>query len=288
MGRFLGGSRAFNAGGAGNTPSGATSGSNLVATELASGSFIDLLRPRTTIMRLARTIDVPKQTGGATAYWLSEGEPAMEGTPTVGQIGLSPKTVGAFTDITRKLLKQSTPDAETIVRDDLVSAIAQAIDLGGYYGTGSNAQPLGIANYTGVNAVAFAATNPTYAEIVQMETEISADNADVNGMAYVMNTRMRGAAKTTPKFSAGTDAGVIWEPGNTVNGYRTEVTNQILAGDAIFGNFADLIVGMWGGLDMTVDPYTLSKSGGLRIVVFQDVDFALRRTESFCVGRKAA
>lgn len=294
--RFLGSrNRAFNAGGAANTPTGATTGSNLIATELASGSFIDLLRPRTTIMRLARSmgglvgnVEVPKQTGGATAYWVSEGSDATEGSPTIGQVALSPKTVAAYTDITRKLLKQSTPDAEMLVRDDLVSAIAQAIDLGGYYGTGANNQPLGIAKYTGVNAVSFAAANPTYAEVVQMETEISADNADVNGMAYVMSSRMRGAAKTTPKFSAGTDAGVIWEPGNTVNGYRAEVTNQIATGDLIFGNFADLIVGMWGGLDMTVDPYTLSKSGGLRIVVFQDVDFALRRTESFCVGRKAA
>lgn len=294
--RFLGSpNRAFNAGGAANTPAGATSGSNLIATELAGGSFIDLLRPRTTIMRLARSmgglvgnVEVPKQTGGATAYWVSEGGDATEGSPTIGQVALSPKTVAAYTDITRKLLKQSTPDAEMLVRDDLVSAIAQAIDLGGYYGTGANNQPLGIAKYTGVNAVSFAAANPTYAEVVQMETEISADNADVNGMAYVMSSRMRGAAKTTAKFSSGTDAGVIWEPGNTVNGYRAEVTNQVATGDLIFGNFADLIVGMWGGLDMTVDPYTLSKSGGLRIVVFQDVDFALRRTESFCVGRKAA
>ena len=80
---------------------------------------------------------------------------------------------------------------------------------------------------------------------------------------------------------------MIWEPGNTVNGYRTEVTNQIVTGDVFFGNFADLIVGLWGGLDLTVDPYSLSKSGGLRIVVFQDVDFAVRRVESFCLGRKA-
>ena len=109
-------------------------------------------------------------------------------------------------------------------------------------------------------------------------------------MAYVLNARGRGAAKTTPKFASGSsvaDAGVIWEPGNTLNGYRAEVTNQVQDGDVFFGNFADLVVGMWGGLDMTVDPYSLSKSGGLRIVVFQDVDFAVRRVESFALGRNA-
>lgn len=289
--------RAFNAGGAPNTPAGAQSGSNLVGTDFMAGSFIDLLRPRTTIMRLARTmgglvgnVEIPKQTGGATAYWIGEGDDANETTPTIGQLGLSPKTVAAYTDITRRLLMQSTPDAEAIVRGDLVAAIAQAIDHAGYYGTGTSNQPLGLANYTGINAVPFAGDNPTYAELVQMETEISADNADVNSMAYVLNARGRGAAKTTPKFAAGasvSDAGVIWEDGNTLNGYRAEVTNQVENGDVFFGNFADLVVGMWGGLDMTVDPYSLSKSGGLRIVVFQDVDFAVRRVESFALGRKA-
>lgn len=289
--------RAFNAGGAPNTPTGAQTGSNLVGTDFMAGSFIDLLRPRTTIMRLARTmgglvgnVEIPKQTGGATAYWIGEGDDANETTPTIGQLGLSPKTVAAYTDITRRLLMQATPDAEAIVRGDLVAAIAQAIDYAGYYGTGTSNQPLGLANYTGINAVDFAGANPTYAELVQMETEIAADNADVNSMAYVLNARGRGAAKTTPKFASGasvSDAGVIWEPGNTLNGYRAEVTNQVQDGDVFFGNFADLVVGMWGGLDMTVDPYSLSKSGGLRIVVFQDVDFAVRRVESFTLGRNS-
>lgn len=286
--------RAFNAGGAANTPTGATSGQNLVATNHYAGSFIEMLRNRTTIMRLAHVmgglvgnVEVPKQTGGATAYWVGEGEDATEGTPVIGQIGLNPHSVAAYTDITRRLMLQSTPDAEGIVRRDLVTAMALAIDKAGYYGTGASNQPRGLKNYTGINAVEFAGTQPTYAELVAMETAIAADNADVNSMAYVVNAVARGAAKTTPKFASGTDAGVIWEPGGTLNGYRTEVTNQLVDGDVFFGNFADLIVGMWGGLDMTVDPYSLSKSGGTRIVVFQDVDFVVRRTESFAYGAKA-
>lgn len=292
-------SRAFNAGGAADTPTGAQSGSNLVDSQYMAGSFIDMLRNRTTLMRLATqmtglvgNVDIPKQTGGATAYWVGEGVDATEGTPTIGQIGLTPKSVAAFTDITRRLMLQSTPDAEAIVRRDLAAAIALAIDLAGFYGAGGD-EPTGIANVSGINAVDFAGATsggtgalPTYAEVVQMESEIAADNADVNSMAYVMNSGMRGHFKTTEKFSS-TNGSPIWEPGNTVNGYRSEVTNQIQAGDLFFGNFADLIIGMWGGLDLTVDPYSLSKSGGTRLVVFQDVDMAVRRVESFCLGRDA-
>lgn len=254
--------RAFNAGGAANVPVGATSGANTVATQLLAGSFIEMLRNRVTAMRLGTTlgglvgnIDIPKQTGGATGYWVGEGADATEGTPVIGQIELSPKSVAAYTDITRRLIKQSTPDAEGIVRRDLANALAQTIDGAFYYGTGAANQPRGIKNYTGINAVDFAAVNPTFAELVAMETEVAADNADIAQMAYVGNARFRGHAKTTPKFGTGTES-TIWEQGGTVNGYRSEITNQVAAGDVFFGNFADVIIGMWGGLDLTVDPYS--------------------------------
>lgn len=289
------GSRAFNAGGAANTPVGATTGAGLVDTQFMAGSFIDMLRNRTTIMKMSHVmgglvgnVDVPKKTGGATAYWVGEGQDATEGTPTIGQIGMVARTVGAYTDVTRRLMMQSTPDAESIVRADLLGAVAAAIDTAGYYGSGEGNEPRGIKNYSGINAVAFAGVQPTYPELVAMESAIAADNADVNSMAYVLNATGRGAMKTTPKFASGTDQGVVWEPGGTINGYRSEVTNQVANGDYFFGNFSDLVVGLWGGLDLTVDPYSLSKSGGTRIVVFQDVDFVLRRLESFCYGVKPA
>jgi hypothetical protein len=106
-------------------------------------------------------------------------------------------------------------------------------------------------------------------------------------MAYAFNARMRGHFKSTEKFS-GTSGQPIWENGNSVNGYRPEVTNQIANGDLFFGNFADLILGMWGGLDITVDPYTGSKKGRLRIVTMQDVDFVIRHAASFCYGSDAS
>jgi hypothetical protein len=121
-----------------------------------------------------------------------------------------------------------------------------------------------------------------------METDIAAANADVDGMAYVINARARGAAKTTLKFPGVNGSATIWEQGNTINGYAVETTNQIENGDVWFGNWADYIVAMWGGLDMMVDPYSLSTSGGTRIVVFQDVDLNIRRIGSFTYANKAA
>ncbi|MBF9235582.1 phage major capsid protein [Microvirga alba] len=282
--------RALNTGKTG-TAAGDTGGYG-IATTLMAESFIDILRNRATIMQLGTVmgglvgnIDIPKQVAAAQGYWIGEDADATESNLELGQLSLTPKTVAAFSEITRKLMVQSSVDVEALVRADLAKALALTIDRAGYYGSGSDHQPLGIANQSGVNAVTFAGAQPTFAELVQMETEVALQNADVSSMAYVGNAAFRGHGKTTLKFPGVNGSGTIWEPGNTVNGYRTEVTNQINTGDVFMGNFADLLVAMWGGLELLVDPYSNSKKGRLRVVVFQDVDFALRRTQSFCVGR---
>lgn len=270
-------------------------GGNLVANNLMASSFIDILRNRSVAMQMGRSmaglvgnIDIPRQASGASGYWIGEDDDATESNLELDQIAMTPKTVAAFSEITRRLMMQGSLDVEALVRADLAAALALTIDKAAFYGTGSNNQPRGIANYTGINAVGFGASAanawPTYAEIVSMETAISADNADVESMAYVMNAGGRGSLKTTQKFS-GTNGAPIWEQGNTVNGYRAEVTNQIENKDIFLGNFADLLIGMWGGLDLTVDPYSNSKAGRIRIVAMQDVDVQIRRLESFCLGR---
>lgn len=270
-------------------------GGATVPTNLLASSFIDLLRNRTVLMGLGTELtglvgntDIPKQIAGSTAYWIGEDADAPKEDIEFGLVQLSPKTVANLGEVTRKTLMQSALSMEALFRADLARGLAQEIDRAGFYGLASSNQPRGLKMLSGINAANWAAANhPTFAELVAMETEIAADNADIPSMAYVMNAVMRGFLKTTEKFS-GTTGATIWEPGNTVNGYRTEVTNQIATGDIFFGNFADLLIGMWGGLDITVDPYTFSSKGRIRYTAFQDVDFAHRRAESFCYNSNPA
>jgi len=268
-------------------------GGNLIATDLLSQSFIDILRNRavmlgltTNLTGLVGNIDIPRQITDSTGYWLlGEDVDATETGADFDQVSLTPKTVAAFTEITRKMLQQSSLDIEALIRSDLATALALTIDRAVLYGQGTNGEPLGIKNTTGINGVTLSSTSPTFADYVNMETIIASENADVNSMKYLLHPNQRGAAKTSPKFDS---TGItIWEPGNSINGYATAVSNQIAAGDVFFGNFKDLILGMWGGLDLTVDPYTHSKKGRLRLVVFQDVDFTIRHPESFCYGAPA-
>ncbi len=270
-----------------------TAGGHLVDTTLMVGSFIDLLRKRATILRLGRVmagllgnVDIPKQTSGGTGFWIGEAGNASETTAGLGNIILTPKTVAAYTDVTRRLLMQSSKDAEALLRDNLAKSLALTLDLAGYYGTGTANQPLGLGNYTGINAVAFGAVRPTFGELVDMETSIALDDADVDSMKYVAPAGFRGYAKQTPKFPTAGSATIWPDSGKSVNGYECEVTNQVANGDVFFGNFDDLIIGMWGSLELNIDKAALALSGGLRLIAFQDCDFVARRVESFCLGRK--
>lgn len=268
----------------------ASAAGDLVGVDFRPGSFIELLRKKSALSGLGVSsltglqgnVAIPRQTGAATAYWVAESGSPTESNQTVDQVNMSPKTVGAYTDYSRRLMLQSSIDVEQMIRQDLATVLALEIDRVGLYGLGNSNQPLGIKLTTGINTKNFDAGTPTFAELVGMESEIASDDADVGAMSYLMNAAMRGALKTKDK---GTDTGnYVFEPGGTVNGYSAVVSNQVATGDVFFAVWNQLIMGMWSGLDLTVDPYTHSTSGTIRVVALQDVDFAVRHPESFCRG----
>jgi HK97 family phage major capsid protein len=285
-----------------------SAGGYTVATTLLGSSLIELLRNRMMTRRmgiqilsgLTGDVAIPKQTGGATAYWIAEGAAPTESQQTLGQVAMTPKTLGAFTDITRKLLLQSAIDVEAFVRNDIATVLALALDAGCITGQGAAGEILGILNVTGIGAVSCGTPNggaPTWDNIIALETEVAIDNADVGALGYLTNAKVRGKLKATQKFS-GTNGDPVWENGGQepgmgmLNGYKAGVSNQVPSNLAeggsgnvlsaiIFGNWAEYILGLWSGLDVLVDPYTLASSGAIRIINHQDVDSAVRHAESF-------
>lgn len=260
----------------------------IVATNLLAGEFIDVLRNAASVMQagarmlpgLVGNVAIPKKTAMSSGGWIStEGGAASESEPTFGTVSLTPKTVGAFTDMTRQLILQSTPAVEALVRDDLTQALALAIDKGALEGTGSSGQPTGILNTSGVNKPSsFAAAVPTFGELVALETAVAEDNALFGNLAYITDAATYGGLKTRSKDSG---SGMFVLEGGQANGYNVIRTQQATAGNVYFGNFADLLIGMWAGLDITVDPYTSSNTGTVRVVALQTVDVAVRNAVSF-------
>ncbi len=279
-----------------------TAGGYTVTTDLLAQSFIELLRNKmivrqagaTVLSGLVGDIAIPRQTGGATAYWVAENGAPTESQQAIDQVTMTPKTVGAYTDISRKLLLQSSIDVEQFVRGDLSNVLALALDLAGLHGTGSNNQPTGVASVSGIGSVA-GGTNglaPAWSHIINLETEVAIDNADLGRLAYITNAKVRGKLKQTAKV-ASSDSVMVWgETATPLNGYPAYVTNQVasnldkntstgVCSAIFFGNWADLIIGLWGGLDILVDPYTGATAGTVRVVALQDADIAVRHAQSF-------
>ncbi len=262
---------------------------SLVAQDYRGGDFIDVLRNKSSVMQAGATmlrglqgnVVIPKKTAASSAAWIAtEGGNSGESEFTVGSVTMSPKVIGGHTEMTRLMLQQSSLDVENLVRNDLSEAIATAIDLGALAGTGSSGQPTGVSATSGINTTTFAAAVPTFAELVAMESAVSADNALQGNLRYIAKPSDWGNLKTVDKAS--NFGQMIVGNDGQINGYDVIRSNQVTAGDYYFGNFADLLIGLYGSLDITVDPYTHSKSGTIRVVALQTCDVAVRHAVSFC------
>jgi HK97 family phage major capsid protein len=291
----------------------ASAGGNLVATDLLGSSFIELLRNAMVLDQMGVTwlrdlngnLAIPSQTGGATGYWLAESGAPTESAQTLGQMALTPKTMGAFTDYSRRLLLQSSIDVEMFVRADLAALLGQTLQIGAINGSGSSNEPTGLLNISGIGSVA-GGTNglaPTYANMVDLESAVANANADSGSLAYLTNTKARGTLRKTQEFAT-TNGKAVWTSAvgqrgvGDVLGYEAMTTNAVpsnltkgtsgaVCSAIMFGNWADLVIGMWGGLDIMLDPYTGSTSGTRRVIALQDVDVNVRHAASFAAMKDA-
>lgn len=269
-----------------------TAGGNLVATELLSNSFIEMFRNRLALARVNATvlsglqgnISMPRMTASSTAYWVGEGQAPTESQQAFDMVSMTPKTLGAFVDYSRKLLLQSSLDVEMMIRDDLSKVLALELDRAAFYGTGSTNQPLGLSLTSGVNSQTIT-TFGTFAEYIGMETKVATANADVQSMYYILNASARGALKSTEK-ATGT-AQFVYERMNgtdEINGYPVVISNQLATNDCFFGDWSQAVIGLWSGIDLTVDPYAGATSGNVRVIALQDCDFAIKQPAAFTFG----
>lgn len=262
-------------------------GTGLVGTDHLASNFIEMLRNKAVLTRvgarmltgLVGNVSIPKQTGATTAYWVADSGDVTASDTVFGAVTLSPKTVGAAQLISRRLLLQSDPSVEALILNDLASVVALAIDYAGIAGTGSSNQPTGVINQSGVGSVNGASIG--WEGVVEFETDVSEANADIGNLAYICRPSVRGILKTREKAS-GTAQFLM--SGGEMNGYPVDVSMQTPVQTLIFGAWSQLLIGMWGGLDILVDRFTSAADGGMYIWAYQDVDIAVRHAGGFSVS----
>jgi HK97 family phage major capsid protein len=289
-------------------------GGYTVATDLLAAEFIDVLRNKMVMFRagarvlggLVGNIAIPRQTGATTSYWVAENTAPTTNKPQFDQVTLNPATLGAYTDLSRRLLLQSSIDVEAMVREDIATVIAIEMDRAGLHGSGSGSEPQGVINISGVGSGGEGGTNgaaPTYDTVLAMESDVAVANAEQGRLAYITNPKIRKLYKKT--FTNATYGEIpVWNDlrqdnaDGSLNGYAAFVTNQVShaltkgSGSALsaifYGDWTQAIYGIWGaGLDMLVDPYTGSSAGTVRIVALQDTQFNVRHPGAFSVVKSA-
>ena len=266
--------------------SGATTGGNLVETELRAEDFIESLKANTlmigmgvrTLPGLVGDVAIPRRSGNSTGYWLSSETTAItQSESTFDQISLSPKNYGVLSKYSRQTLLQATPGIEELIRSDLTSTVKLGVDLAILNGSGSSGQQTGIMQTSGIGSVAGGTNGAaiTLENIIKLEEEVLVDNAGGDNMGYVTNAKVLSALKQLRAGgSAAGNGSFLWNtdlsgigrgatPG-VINGYRVGVSNQVpsnltkgsTSGECsavLFGDYSQALVGFWGnGMELAV------------------------------------
>ena len=175
--------------------------------------------------------------------------------------------------------------------------VGVALDAAAIAGTGNAGQPLGIVNSPGIGAVAFGGA-ADWPHVIDFETQLSNQNVSPANCAYITTPNAKAKLKSKPKLAASTFPTFIWEPSKRtgpldgrygeVNGYAAVSTQQVPGDKMVFGNWSDLIIADWVGMDVIVDPYTYADRFQLKVTVNMLVDIGLRHLGPFCASTDSA
>lgn len=221
---------------------------------------------------LVGNVSIPAYSG-SNVGWAGEVVAASDGAGTFSEVNLEPKRLTAYIDVSKQFLIQDSNSAEEMLKRDIVAAISNKLEatiLGSE--AGSSTQPAGMFN--GVTADEAAVT---YKDIVKMEADL--ENENVRGdIKFIVSPSAKADLKTTDK---GNDTGKYLMEGNEINGYPVLCTSAVAGKGIVMGNWSDYVIGQWGGIDLTVDPYTQAANGKVRLVINAYFDAKPRRAEAF-------
>lgn len=276
-------------------------GNKAVATMVAD-TFIEALRASLICGRAGATLlgglhsnlSLPRHKAASNATWKPEIGALDESTQEIEEVRLTARRVGAWSKYSKQLLVQASPGIEEFVKNDLIQAIASAIDIAALTGTGLNDQPTGILNTAGIGSV-IGGTNgaaPTFAHLVSLMASVANSNALAGNPAFVFSSKVEAKLRGTQKIVSTDSTCLLDEGQTTISGQPWLMSNNspdnLTKGTAsgcssiIFGNWSDLIIASFGdSLDLISDPFSLATTGQTRVIVAALADIGVRHSGSF-------
>ncbi len=271
------------------------SAGQLVATDHRPDLYIEPFRNKLLARQLGArvltgltgNVDIPAYGSGTTSGWVAENGALSNTGMTFGSKTLTPKHVGALSEMSRQLIQQSSPGIEQLLRDDMAFALAQAIDTAMIKGGGAN-EPTGILSTVGIQTASLATLN--YANILAMLK--LAEMANSESGAWLTSpqvmAKLRGTLKST---TAG--AQYLVEAGKLADlpiSSTKQVPLNTTTGQLILGDFSQVMLGIWSELDILVNPFDSAAyaRGGVLVRAMATCDIAIRHPESFVVANDVA
>lgn len=273
------------------TTPGAGPGSNLIGrqqmplTEHARPLLLTEGLGATVMRDLTGNVDLPRLIESGSVGWIAEHTDAPKSDPKFARASMSPKTVAGQYEVSRRMLLQSATALEELLRRDLGFLLRQALD-GAAIGGKGGLEPLGILNTAGIHKVA--------AGVVLSDTTADMISAleldDLTGTrAFVTNPKVGNIVRKLKDAD-----GRLIPMAEVFHGEAVSQTNQIpsnlgVGADMnalIYGQWSELIIGYWSGVDILVNPYaeSVASKGGVFIHAFLDADVIVREPKAFAVA----
>jgi len=288
---------------------GAISGESITAdfvpTVQRGDLFIEALRARQVLGGLGANymggltnrIRIPKL-AGAQAAFVEEAGDVSDQSQADSSVNLQPRTFGAFVEISRLLAMESIPSVEQVVRNDLLNSMADRLEYYAINGSGSGGQPTGLLNTSGVGNLDISADGSvadlTWADLVTLVKMVEEANGVINpnALGWLSHPAVKAKMASTAKVASTDSIMLLNEPWNAIYGYGAAFTSNVPTnldpGDGgndasaiVFGDYSQMMIGLFNQPSILVNPYAGDKSGTVRITVLQDVDVAVRNGESF-------
>lgn len=263
--------------------------------------ILDLNRPKSILRELGAqfltglvgNIGIPTMSAGAVSTWKGEVETLDKSNQKFTEAEFSPNRLGTFAIRSKQFLVQTSGAVENMLRSDIEYSIVDKLELTAINGTGVGNIPLGLMNNPNVNAISLGANGGAFtrATMIAMVAAVMNQNIpltnpgfafNVNTAAALMNTKLDAGSGLFLMNSMDNLAGYKAAVSTNVPGNLTKGTGTNLSA-AIFGNWRDLLLGQWGGIDLTTDPYTLATEGQVRIIIQTFMDIIAQRPKAFAV-----
>jgi len=271
-----------------------TTAAELVATDHRPELYVSALVASSVVRSMGATVlngltgnvSIPRETDSPAIGWVAENAALSSDDANFDAVTLSPKHAGAISEWSRNMLQQSSPDVEQLLRNMLARNLALAIDLAAIQGGGTD-EPDGVLANGGIQTQTYATS--IFHTAAEMIAKADIANVATNGRGFLSTNTVKKIAmkaQDTQKLPVGL--------ATIFHGERTAFGNQVPTNlgagtnehGLIYGDWAELLIGIWSEIDVLVNPFesTAYSKGNVSIRAMATVDCALRHPAAFVSG----